>query len=169
MDVNELEIRYTVLGDAPLLKEWVSTPEMLHWFPVGEEKEIEDAINCWISFSRYSSSLTVMWKGTPVAIGTLFLMPYRKVAHLCQLKMIVDPKHQRKGIGGVLLKNMKHLAKSYFRLEKVYAEVVEGNPLISLLQQGDFKVIFQQKKFFKDQGRYFGRVVLEVDLRGKRA
>ena len=53
-------------------------------------------------------------------------MPYKKVAHHCLFKIVVDPKHQRKGIGRALLKNLKHLAKTYFHLELMHIEVFEG-------------------------------------------
>ncbi|MFS8563575.1 MAG: GNAT family N-acetyltransferase [Rhabdochlamydiaceae bacterium] len=79
-------------------------------------------------------------------------MPYKKVAHHCLAKVIVDPKWQRQGIGSSLVRNLKHLAKNYFRLEMMDIEVFEGNPLIELLQKEGFHEVFRQEKFVKEEG-----------------
>lgn len=163
---SDLDIRYSYLTDAPILRQWLQVPEVQRWFPVGEDKEIEDAVQCWIGFSRFSSSITAtLDKGqTPCGIGTLFLMPYRKVAHHCLFKMVVDPKYQRQGVGTSLLKNLKHLAKNYFRLEIMHIEVFEGNPFISLLHKFDFHEFARQEKFVKDKGSYYTRILYESYL-----
>lgn len=160
----EHEIRYTTLDDMPLLREWLLSPGVLHWFPMSEGEELENAVQCWMGFCRYSCSLTIMVDGKPCAIGTLFLMPYRKVAHHCLFKMIVAPEYQKKGIGTSLLKNLKHLAKTYFRLELMHIEVFDDNPLCSLLRKSGFRVFAEQEKFVKENGRYFKRTLFEVDL-----
>ena len=160
------DIRYTYLSDAPFLRKWLHFPEVQHWFPVVEEKEIEDSVQCWIGFSRYSSSITAtLDKGETICgIGTLFLMPYRKVAHHCLFKMIVDPQYQRQGIGSSLLKNLKHLAKNYFHLELMHIEVFEGNPFIHLLKKYDFHEFARQEKFVKDGDKYYARILYESYL-----
>lgn len=163
-NLPEFDIRYTQLDDESSLREWLQTPGMLHWFPMQEEKEIEDAVQCWIGFCRYSCSLTATFKGMPVAIGTLFLMPYRKVAHYCLLKMIVDPKYHRQGIATALVKNLKHLAKNYFRLERIHVEVFEDNPLISVLEKAGFHAFARQERFVKTKDHYLARILLEYVL-----
>ncbi len=160
----EHEIRYTTLEDESFLRDWLSRPGILHWFPMSRPEELENAIQCWMGFCRYSCSLTVTVKGKPCAIGTLFLMPYRKVAHHCLFKIIVAPEHQRKGIGTSLLKNLKHLAKTFFRLELMHIEVFDDNPLIYLLQKEGFRLFAEQEKFVKEGGKYFKRRLFEVDL-----
>lgn len=164
IDIPGLDIRYTYVTDTPYLRDWLHNSEIQEWFPVSEEREIEDAIQCWIGFSRYSSSLTATLNGTPCGIGTLFLMPYRKVAHHCLFKLVVDPKHQRKGIGSSLLKNLKHLAKNYFHLDLIHIEVFEGNPFIHLLQKFDFHEFARQEYFVKDKKGYKGRILFESVL-----
>lgn len=165
-EVPGFDIRYTYLSDAPFLRKWLHFPEVQHWFPVEEEKEIEDSVQCWIGFSRYSSSITAtLDKGQTICgMGTLFLMPYRKVAHHCLFKMIVDPQYQRQGIGSSILKNLKHLAKNYFRLELMHIEVFEGNPFIHLLEKYDFHEFARQEKFVKDSDKYYARILYESYL-----
>lgn len=161
-----LDIRYSNLGDAPQLKQWLCIPEVQRWFPCAEEREIEDAVQCWIGFSRYSSSLTAtLDKGATIAgVATLFLMPYRKVSHHCLFKMVVDPQYQHKGIGTSLLKNLKHLAKNYFHLQIMHIEVFQDNPFIHLLEKSDFHVFARQEKFVKDNGRYLARILYQTHL-----
>jgi len=165
-EIAGLDIRYSYLTDAPALREWLYDPQVQRWFPVAEEKEIEDAIQCWIGFSRYSSSLTAtLDKGATICgIATLFLMPYRKVSHHCLFKMVVDPKYQHQGIGTSLLKNLKHLAKNYFHLEMMHIEVFDKNPFIHLLHKQDFHEFARQDKFVKDKGEYHARILYESYL-----
>ncbi|MGE5196857.1 MAG: GNAT family N-acetyltransferase [Anaerolineae bacterium] len=164
-DLPGYDIRYTIMGDEPYLRSWLLSEGMLHWFPMSTEKEVDDAVQCWIGFCRYSASLTAIIDGAPCGIGTLFLMPYRKVAHHCLFKVIVDPHYQHRGIGSSLIKNLKHLAKSYFRLELMHIEVFEGNPILKLLQNADFKEFARQERYVKEAGRYFTRILLECELK----
>ena len=164
LNLTNFDIRYTNLLDSPYLREWLYSPGMLHWFPMSDEKELEDAARIWIGFSRFSASLTATANNIPCGIGTLFLMPYRKVAHHCLFKLIVDPKFQRKGVGTSLLKNLKHLAKNYFKLELMHTEMFEGNPLIGLLKKYDFHEYAKQEKYGKEGDQYFARILMESYL-----
>lgn len=164
-DIPGFDIRYTTLTDTPHLINWLKADGMLHWFPMSSEKEMLDAATCWIGFSRFSSSLTATIHGTPCGIGTLFLMPYRKVAHHCLFKIIVDPAHQRKGVGSSLLKNLKHLAKNYFNLELMHIEIYEGNPILHLLKQFEFHEFARQERYVKKENGYLARILLESYLK----
>lgn len=163
-EISEMDIRYTHLNDASYLRDWLLQKEVQRWFPVSQDKEIDDAVQCWVGFSRYNSSLTATIDNVPCAIGTLFLMPYKKVAHHCLFKLVVDPAHQRKGIGKSLLKNLMHLAKNYFRLELMHIEVFEGNPFIHLLEEFHFQEFARQEKFVKDSDRYLTRILYQAYL-----
>ena len=164
MEVPGLDIRYTYVTDIGKLREWVKAPSTLQWLPVKTEEEIENAVQCWIGFCRWSSSLTVTINHVPCAIGTLFLMPYRKVAHQALFKIVVDPKWQRRGIGTKLVRNLKHLAKNYFHLDLIAIEIFEGNHIKKLLEKQDFKEIFRQEKFMKDGQIYRDRIYMEAEL-----
>lgn len=159
-----LDIRYTYVTDVVYLRQWVNHPEVLKWLPVSTEKEIEDAVQCWIGFCRWSCSLTATINHAPCAIGTLFLMPYRKVGHQAIFKVVVDPKWQKKGIGEAMIRNLKHLAKNYFRLEMLAIEVFEGNPIISLLKKQQFKEIFRQENYVDCGDHKVARIYMEVAL-----
>ena len=162
--IPNFDIRYSEAKDFSYVNEWIYQPQILQWFPMSTDKEVQDALACWMGFCRHKSSLTATINGVPCGVVTLFLMPYRKVCHHCIFKIVVDPKYHHQGIGSSLIKNAKHLAKEYFRLERLQIEVIEGNHLIDLLKKQNFVEIVSQAKYFKEGDTYKGRVLLEVNL-----
>lgn len=160
-EIPGLELRYTIPEDATNLKEWLSEPGILKGFPMADPPEIEDSVKHWIGFSKYKSSLTAVIDGIPCGIATLCLMPYRKLAHQCLLSIIVSKEARNKGVGTLLMNNLLHLAKEYFRIEVIYLEVYEGNPAISLYKRFGFTEIGYQKHFMKENGEYIGKVIME--------
>ncbi len=158
------DIRYTQLSDTPYLRKWMKNEAVLKWFPMTAEQDVENAIQCWMGFVRWNASLTATIDQVPCGLATLFLMPYKKVAHHALLKIVVDPEKQRKGVGYALIKNLKHLAKEYFHLEMLVAEIFEGNPLFFLLKKSNFHELFRQKKYVKEGKVYKDKICLEVLL-----
>ena len=63
-EISGLDIRYTYVTDISYLRQWIKSPGMLKWFPMTEEKEVEDALQCWIGFSRGRSSTRCGWPST---------------------------------------------------------------------------------------------------------
>ncbi len=161
----DYDIRYMSAEDVPLLKEWMLDAASLPYLPTADEKEVEMAVNMWQSYSQYNCVLAATWKGKPCGMGVLFLMPYRKVAHRGLAQLIVDPKFRRQGVGASLIKNIKHLAKDYFNLEWVVFEVVEGSPVIALLERAEFKEYVRQENYFKREDGARARLLFECDLR----
>lgn len=164
MSLPDFDIRYTTLTDGPYLKEWLLSPGMLHWFPMEDEKEVEDAVQAWLGFCRWSCTLTATIRQEPCGVATLFLMPYRKVAHHCLCNLIVDPRRKEEEINPSLLKNLKHLAKNYFRLEILHMEVYEGNPVIKILEEAGFREFARQERYVKEGDKYLARVMYECYL-----
>jgi RimJ/RimL family protein N-acetyltransferase len=158
---KELIVRYTRDEDGVALREWLAEPGVLRWFPVIDPPEIEDTIQRWIGFSKYKCSLTADWNGEPAGIATLWLMPYRKLAHQCQFGMIVGEKFRRRGIGTALINQLIHLAKYRFNIELLHLEVYEGNPAVQLYQQFGFKEFGRQAHWIKEDGEYLGRIFME--------
>jgi RimJ/RimL family protein N-acetyltransferase len=158
------DLRYSVQEDLGFLRQWLQEDDALHWFPFSLGKEMEDASQGWISFSRLQASLTAVIDEEPCAIGTLFLMPYRKVAHECMIQLVVGSKWRRNGVGSSLLKNLIHLAKTKFRLKIVYFELVEGNPIEPMLKKFDFRLAARQEGYFKEEERYFARLIYDKEI-----
>ncbi len=162
---SEFDIRYSTQDDFPFLHKWLG--ECRKWYPISTDADVERMAKNWIGFYRYGASLTATYKGEPVGIATLFLMPYRKVIHHCLVYFVVDPKHARNGVGSALIKNLNHLGKSYFRFEWMNIELFEGCSAIPLLEKAGYKEVIKQEKFVKEKdGTYLGRRVYQIDFSG---
>lgn len=148
--IEGLDIRYTELSDGKYLREWLLEPNVQRWFPMYDEVEIDDAVGRWIGFARYKCSLTSTMNGEPCGIITLYLQPYRKLAHQCEFGIIVNPNYRNKGIGGHLIKNAIHLAKSYFNIELIHLQVYAENPAVRLYQRWGFREFGKQDKWIKE-------------------
>jgi RimJ/RimL family protein N-acetyltransferase len=165
VDQKEIDVRYTRILDISYVRPWLYDPNNLKWFSMTTPEEIEQALACWMSFCRYSASLTAVVNRVPCGIATLFLPPYKKVSHHCLFKVCVDPQYQGQGVGTCLIRNLKHLAKTRFKMESIYSEVFEGNPLIHLLEKLDFHEFVRQENYVKSKGHYMARILMQADLR----
>ncbi len=160
IEIPGFDIRYTEASDLPFLQDWFDDPSACDPFPFGE-REKEDALKNWIGFAKFKASLTATIDGIPCAVGTLFLMPYKKVAHQCSFYLMVDPDHRKKGIGTSLIRNLLNLAKTRFRLDGVNVEVYEPSALSSLLKKERFEQIVRQENFAKINGETRARLIWE--------
>lgn len=161
-EVEGLDIRYTDMSDGPLLHQWLKEPNVSRWFPMHDEVEIEDAVSRWISFAKYYCSLTATMNGKPCGIATLYLQPYRKLAHQCEFGIIVGGDQRNKGIGGQLIKNLIHLAKDYFKIELLHLQVYQDNPAIHLYERWGFTEFGRQNQWIKEGPHdYRARIFME--------
>ncbi|HSW73294.1 MAG TPA: GNAT family N-acetyltransferase [Chlamydiales bacterium] len=164
VNIPDYDIRYSTIEDGEHLKKWLLVPEDQKWFPMSTPQEVEEGAKNWIGFSKFKASLTATAGGDPCGVVTLFLMPYRKVAHHALFYLIVEKHSRRKGVGESLLKNIMHLAKQNFHLELVHVEVFDGCPILPLLLKHGFTVYAKQERFVKDGNEYLGRTLLECNL-----
>lgn len=161
----DFDIRYTEAADLEHLSGWfTSDPSYFDAFPF-DEQEMQDALKNWIGFAKFQASLTGMIEDAPCAIGTLFLMPYKKVAHHASFYLLVKASHRRKGIGTSMVKNLLHLAKSRFSLESVHVEIYDGSSLLPILVKEGFQEFAKQERYVKlSPNRYLSRYLLEKIL-----
>lgn len=163
MSVPGFDIRYTLLEDISYLEEWFKDPSVCDDYPF-TPLEKEPALKNWIGFAKYKASLTGTIDDVPCAIGTLFLMPYKKVAHHCSFFLFVTPERRHQGIGTSMVKNLLHLAKTRFRIESVHVEIYEPSPLLSILLKLGFHQFVRQENFVKLHGEPRARLLLEHSL-----
>lgn len=160
-----LDIRYTELSDATYLKDWLLDPSIGKWFPMDDVIEVEDAVGRWIGFCRYRCSLTATINGEPCGMATLYLQPYRKLAHQCEFGIIVSNKYRNQGIGSDLIKNLIHLGKSYFKIELLHLQVYAQNPAIRLYERFGFKEFGRQNEWIKERDNtYVPRIFMEKQI-----
>lgn len=158
-------IRFTEPGDAKYLKQWLEDNHVHRWFPMHDDPEIEDAVQRWVGFSRYRCSLTAVLKGLPVGIATLYLQPYRKLAHQCEFGIIVAPDCRNQGIGKLLIEELEKLAKVTFKIELLHLQVYQDNPAKRLYERMGYTIFGDQPKWIKEiDGSYTGRTFMEKTL-----
>ena len=153
--------RFTTLSEDALLKEWLSEPEILRWYPMINEREVDDAVRLWINYARYHACLTAELDGVACGMANLNLQPFQKFAHQCLLSVIVGKEYRGKGVGTKLMEDLIVLAKDTFHIEILHLEVYEGNPAISLYRRLGFKEFGCQKKFIKEGEKYTGKIFME--------
>lgn len=165
-DPEGFDIRYTEEADAVAIKQWLMEPGVLRWFPMCDEGEVDDAAVRWASFSKFNCSLTVIDEkiGKPCGIATLYLQPYKKIAHHCEFGIIVGGGYRGKGIGSMLLKNLIHMGKNKFNVELLSLQVYEGNPAIRLYSRFGFEEYGRQTHWIKEDEGYRARIFMERHL-----
>ena len=161
---DELKIRLMKLEDAPYLTEWLSDPTILCWFPMFDQREIEDAVRIWVGYSRIESGLTAEYRGEPCGMANLYIQPYEKLQHTCLFSIIVKGDMRGKGIGRFLIENLILHAKQKFKIEILHLEVYEGNPARHLYERCGFRPFGRQSHFIKEEGKYTAKIFMQRDL-----
>ena len=161
---DHLTIRFGEDSDQKYLIDWLLQPGVLDGFPLNDLREIEDAARIWMGYAKHKAVLTALWDGVPCGVANLYLQPYQKMAHQCLFAIIVDEKYRGKGIGAKLLRELMALAKERFKLEYVHLEVYQGNPAINLYRRLGFEQYGIHRRFMKDKGRYFDKILMQKYL-----
>lgn len=159
-----VEVRYTESNDADYLKEWLMDSSVSRWFPMADEVEIDDSVVRWIAFHRFKCSLTITKDGVPCGIATLYLQPYRRLAHQCEFGIIVSKEYRNLGIGSYLMSTILHLAKEKFKIQLIHLQVHADNPAINLYRRFGFKEFGRQEGWINEEGIYSPRVFMERSL-----
>lgn len=158
-------IRFTEQSDGKKLKDWLMEPAIMHWFPMADEVEIDHAVQHWVGFSRWRCSLTATINDQPVGIATLYLQPYKKLAHQCEFGIIVAPEMRNKGIGQYLIEQLSKLAKETFKIELLHLQVYQNNPAKNLYRRMGFTEFGNQPGWIKElDGTLVGRTFMEKKL-----
>jgi len=156
-----LEIRYTEEGDGKFLREWLLDPEIGRWFPMDTEQEVDDAVERWVGFYKYKCSLTAVMHGVPCGLATLYLQPYRKLAHQCEFGIIVGGGFRNLSVGSHLLRRLMLMAKEQFKIELLHLQVYAENPAMRLYKRFGFREFGRQTCWIKEEQAYVGRIFME--------
>jgi ribosomal protein S18 acetylase RimI-like enzyme len=161
---NSLIIRPTKEHEDVYLKKWLKEPGVLRWFPMADDREIDDAVRLWIAYSHVGSCLTAEYNGVPCGLSTLYIQPQKKMAHQCLFSILVSEFYRGQGIGKALLEQIAELAKNRFSIEILHLEVYDGNPAIHLYQREGFVEYGRHEHFIKDQGEYIAKILMQKTL-----
>ena len=164
MEKSEITLRGTEPDDAPYLKSWLLDEDTLRWFPMFDEREVDDAVRIWVGYGKQESAITACYKGVPCGMATLYIQPYEKLRHQCLFSIIVDKEHRGMGVGRILLQHLMKMGKEKFHLEILHLEVYEGNPAVKLYRRMGFKPFGRQKHFIKNNGKYAGKIFMQRNL-----
>jgi len=160
----ELSIRLTEEADAPYIKKWLTDAEVLKWFPLHDEREIDDAVRVWMSYEKQKSSLTALWNGVPCGSAVLNLQAFKKLSHTCLLTILVEEDKRGKGVGTALLEDLITLAKETFHIEVLHLEVYQDNPAIRLYEKMGFERFGEHERFTKETDRYRSKIFMQKIL-----
>ncbi len=162
--MGTITTRLTEESDYDLLVSWLMQPGVLRWFPLYDLREIEDAARIWIGNAKHHSVLTALVDDVPCGVATLYLQPYKKLAHQCLFAIVVDEAYRGRGVGRKLLTDLIALGKERFQLKILHLEVYDGNPAIGLYRKLGFEQYGFQRHFIKDNGEYIGKILMQKKI-----
>jgi ribosomal protein S18 acetylase RimI-like enzyme len=162
--MEKLMIRQTDSKDEPFLRECFKEKEILHWYPMESEAEIEDCVRVWMNLSEIKAGLTAEVDGNPAGMIILYIVPFKKFAHQCLFGIIVSRPYRGKGIGRKLIEEAKKLAKEKFKIEILHLEAYEENPAIALYEKTGFKQYGIERNFIKEGTKYFNKILMQQEL-----
>ncbi len=159
-----LTVRLTHDSDAAYLKKWLDDPKILRWFPMINEREIDDAVKVWMYFSRAGAGVTAEVDGEPCGMAVLNLQSFKKLSHQCLISIIVAENMRGKGVGTALMHELMRIARDNYVMEFLHLEVYEGNPAKRLYERLGFKEFGRQEHFVKEKGEYLAKIMMEKAL-----
>lgn len=157
-------IRQTVPEDAQELGRWLNDPQILRWFPMNNQREIDDSVRIWMAYVRLRGALTATLDGKPIGMAVLNLQPFQKLSHQVILSIIMDEKYRGQGYGTKLMEKLIELAKNEHGIELLHLEVYEGNPALHLYERLGFKEYGRHPKFIKMDGKYLYKILMQKRL-----
>lgn len=163
--MSEISVRISEEEDKSFLYKWLMDPLVLRWFPLDNQKEVEDAVRIWLSYKEIGCSFTGCIDGVPCGMAVLYLHRYKKLRHQSLFAIIVDENYRGRGVGTKIFEHLKREAKEKFSLEILHLEVYQGNPAKSLYERLGFVEYGVQEEFLKEKdGNYRDKINMQLYL-----
>lgn len=159
---DQLEFRMTSDTDASFLKKWISKSK--EWFPVDSEDEIDVVVRNWIDYRKVRSAITVTVHGEPIGMSVLYLCPFKKLKHQCEIAMIISDEYRRMGIGSLLLDHMIKYAVAQFEIKKIHLHIYKGNPAIAIYKKFKFETYGIQQDWVWDGDDLKDRILMSKEV-----
>jgi RimJ/RimL family protein N-acetyltransferase len=161
---EDISFRVLVEEDLPLLANWLMDPVVLNWFPMSNQREVDDAVRIWQVFAKQGMAFTVEVHGRPAGMAILYVNSFAKLKHQALFAILINEHYRGRGVGGRFLLFLAERAKS-FGITLLHLEVFEGNPAFNLYQRQGFREYGRHKKFLKDaQGVYHTKIMMQKNL-----
>ncbi len=164
---SSFELRWTEASDVAYLRSWLLEPDVLRWFPMSTEVEVDDAIKYWMPNALNQHGITAMQDGIPIGIANLNRYPYRRMEHHALISIIVGGQWRGKGVGTSLLRNLIRLASEGHHFDYLMLEVYEGNPAKRLYERTGFYEIGSQPYFLREPDGTFRSKIIMLHPLGK--
>lgn len=159
---DKLDYRMTCKEDSNFLKKWITKAK--EWFPVETEEEVDVVVKNWVEYGNFGSAITVTIDGEPVAMSVLYLCPFQKLKHMCEISLIVSPEYRRMGIGSELLYHMLEYAKNQFKITHVHLHLYQGNSAKYLYDALKFEEYGVQENWICAEGKKTKRILMMKEL-----
>jgi ribosomal protein S18 acetylase RimI-like enzyme len=158
-----ITVRPTVDSDKEHLLQWFQEDDILKWYPMSNQKEIDDAVRLiWANLS-FGVVLTAELDGVPCGIINLYLQAFEKIKHQALFAIIVKSESRGKGVGTALISRMIEIAREK-NIELLHLEVYENNPAINLYKRMGFTIYGRQEKFINENGVYSAKILMQKKL-----
>ncbi len=159
-----IEFRISTVEDGIQLKKWLDTKEVLRFFPMATQPEVDDAVRIWLSFIQFDAALSCTLDGELVGMAVLYLQAYRKLKHQSLFAIIMSPESRGKGLGTKFMTHLMAFAKEKHALEKIHLEVYEGNPAERLYERMGFVEYGRHSDFLEDENETITKILMEKEL-----
>lgn len=158
-------VRPSVLEDAKEWYQWFRTGDILKWFPMTTQWEIEDAINISMSYMGQNGVFSIEKEGELCGIANIYINTMEKLKHQALFAIVIKEEFRGQGVGTHLTRHIIHEAKHNLGIKLLHLEVYEGNPAIHLYKKLGFVQYGLHKKFIKDEnGEYHAKILMQKKL-----
>jgi putative acetyltransferase len=165
---RQINVRTSRPHEDKYMKEWLSEPATLRWYPMTDEREIADAVRLCMGYIPLDACVTAEWCGIPCGMANLYLSSFKKLAHQCLFSIIVAAQFRNRGVGSALIRTLEERAADKFGIELLHLEVYEGNPAYRLYEKMGFVEYGKQSNFVRDEGTqdrtFLSKVLMQKKL-----
>lgn len=163
-----MTVRMSKESDGKLLKKWLMVPEVLRWFPMDTEREVDDSIRIWMNYIKQDAAYTIEESGKPIGMAVLYLQPLKRLKHQTLFAIVIDPNYRGKGYGTMLCKAVEQEAREKHGITNLHLEVYEGNPAEKLYKRLGFVEYGRHPGFLKEMsGEYINKIMMEKNGRSQ--
>lgn len=167
MKVNkdELTIRVAEEEDKAYLIQFLLEPGVLTYFPMCDQREVEDAVRISMSYIDYQSAYTAEYQGQICGNMVLYLSPFSKTKHQSLFMIVISEAFRNRNIGTHMLEYLCKAAYEDHGIELLHLEVYEDNPARRLYERNGFVEYGRHPHFLKGPDGFRTKILMQKNLR----